>query len=150
LIDSHGTIAKDGSRREKLAVVVKVMNANFEPMMLQFVDKSARDVVVAFGNEIKARAEAQLHLESHEFHASLESGAAFNVVGQNKPEPFALRPPLPVFGRSFRTWTNGPSVSETRALSHRKPPADLHPDGPWNYGLDPVVESAVKHATILR
>src|ERR1051325_2476230 len=101
VIDPTRAFSKMVSGRKELAVVVEVMNADFKAVSHQPFTKFWRDAVIALGNEIEARSEAQFHLQSGEGADSLQAFGPFHIVGQGQGEFFAVGPTGPAFRGSL-------------------------------------------------
>src|SRR5262249_6169897 len=76
LIDSSGLLPERLVRRVELAVVMKIVDTDLEPLILQETTQRPRQRVLALGHKVERRPEAETHLELGELTASRESPAS--------------------------------------------------------------------------
>ena len=131
---------------EELAVVVEVVNADLEAMVSEPGAKGRGDGVVAFGNEVKAGAEAEFHLQFCQFPDLCQARWSLNIVREDEGELFAVGPTRPIGRRFLGTGRDGPFVQGLLAYSDRKPAADGHPGRGRKQRLELVIEAVAKHS----
>ena len=130
---------------EQLAIVVEVVNADLEAVLHEPCAKGRGDGVVAFGDEVKAGAEAELHLQFCQFPDLCHALWSLNIVREDEGELFAVGPARPVGRRFLGAGQDGPLVQDAIAFSQRKPAAEGHPGGGRQQRLEVVIEAVAKH-----
>ena len=145
MVDRGHALLKDFPRTEQLAIVVEVVNADLEAVLPEPGAEGRGDGVVAFGYEVKAGAEAELHLQFGQFPDLGQAFWSFNIVREDEGELLAVGPAGPVGRRFFGAGQDGPLLQDAIAFSQRKPAADGHPGGGRKQRFEVVIEAVAKH-----
>jgi len=73
MVDVSGLASEFPARGEKVAVVMQIVNADFESGIAQMPAQFGRHAVITFGNEIERRSESTASVHFRELTAAIES-----------------------------------------------------------------------------
>jgi hypothetical protein len=77
---------------------MKIVDSDLESPIGQPGAKRSRDLIIAFRDEVKRRAEPQAQLDLGELLNPIESTLAFDIVGEDEGKLLPLRPARPACG----------------------------------------------------
>src|SRR5438093_12226046 len=99
LIHSFGAVSESRSGAVKFAVVLQVMQTDFESIASQELAQFLGNLVIPFGDKIEGRSESQPHVQFHELLTPIESCPGFNVMSEDKSKTLSEWPTWPTLGR---------------------------------------------------
>jgi len=92
-------------------ILVEVVDADFEAVVQEASAERQGESVGALGDEIERGPEPEGHFEFGELFDAGEAERAFDVVGEDEGEWFAVGPPGPAAGCATGGFEDGPRVA---------------------------------------
>jgi hypothetical protein len=126
-VDFVRTFMELPARSVELSVMMEVVNTDFEAATDQFSPQSGWNRILSFGNEVEGGSEAEGFFEIGQFKATVEAAGAFDVVGEDDGEFFAIRPSWPILWGDLAAWLYRPDRTGTGEKVVRKAPPGYHP-----------------------
>jgi hypothetical protein len=88
----------------------QIMNTYFKPFFNQLTPPSTGHLILPFGNEVEARAEAMSLLDFHDLPALIETSLPLHIVSEDESELLSFGPPGKPFRRGLTPRNDGPTT----------------------------------------
>ena len=143
-VDARGILAEVSLAAVKLAVMAKIVNSHLETAPPEVLAQFDRRGITAFGNEIKAGAEAMFFLEARQVGRFRETPSPLDIVGEHQRKALSFRPACPALRLRRGRGVDRPDVPGALQNPAGKHAPKKHSKLPRDIGLEVVIKISEK------